>query len=91
MRMAASKRVKLVNFSRVKVLFELNTAVNETPMADSTAEGVYSELDHSLSKVELESEAKELNLNQLKQVNPNTTHLTLEPQASVRRCALICR
>ena len=61
-------------------------------MADSTVEGVYSELDHSQSKVETEYEAKDLNLNEIKRVNPNTKQpTTLEPQASVRRRALFYR
>ena len=36
----------------------------EAPLAECTEEGVYS--DHSLSKVELETEAEKLNLIQLK-------------------------
>ena len=58
----------------------------------TTEEGVYSELDHSQSKVETESEAKEFKPNKIKQVNPNTKQsTTLEPQASLKRRALFCR
>ena len=48
--------------------------------------------DKKLEIANLEHEAKDLNLNKIKQVNPNAKQsTTLEPQASVRRCALFCR
>ena len=53
MRMAASKRVNLVDLLQSQSpLAHLNTSVNEAPLADSTVKGIYSELDHSLSLVE---------------------------------------
>ena len=57
MRLAASKRVDLVNLYRDNVLIALNNtpyaSVHEAPLADCTPAGLYSKLDHLLSKEEV--------------------------------------